>query len=49
MKAWFRKHNDEVTVAWAQEANARRLLIEMAFTATQQKARGWFQKCNYEV
>jgi DDE superfamily endonuclease len=47
MKAWFRKHNDEVAVAWAEERTARQLLIEMAFTATPQKAAGWFRKCNY--
>lgn len=49
MKAWFRKHNDAVTLAWDEERTARRLLVEMAFTATPEKAAGWFQKCNYVV
>lgn len=47
MKAWFRKHNDEVAAAWASERTARLLLIEMAFTTTAAKASGWFRKCNY--
>jgi transposase len=49
MKAWFRRHNDLVREHWDDEPAARRLLGEMAFTATSEKAAGWFRKCQYPV
>lgn len=47
MKAWFRKNNELVRGCWERESLARRLLINMAFTASPEKAVGWFKKCRY--
>lgn len=49
MKAWFRRNNDEVAMVWNDRVQAELLLIRMAYTATAEKAQGWFRKCNYEV
>lgn len=49
MKAWFRKNNEAVAAVWDTDLEARLFLIRMAYTATPEKARGWFRKCNYDV
>jgi transposase len=49
MKFWFRRNHDEVVDCWGDERRARHLLIQMAYTATAEKAAGWFRKCRYPV
>jgi transposase len=47
MKAWFRKHRSIVDVCWDDEYMANRLLNAVAYSASSDKARGWFLKCRY--
>jgi transposase len=47
MKAWIRKYNDTVREHWKDEVHARQLLMRMVFTATSEKAEGWYRKCRY--
>jgi hypothetical protein len=49
MKFWFQKHNDLVAEQWWDERQAHRLLTTMAYTATADKAKGWFKHCKYPV
>jgi transposase len=49
MKAWFRRNTETVAAVWDRDLEARQLCIRMAFTATAEKAEGWFRKCNYPV
>ncbi|PVF91028.1 hypothetical protein CPB86DRAFT_720218 [Serendipita vermifera] len=47
MKAWFRRNRDLVDTCWSDEHLTRILLIRMAFSATPDKAKGWFRMCGY--
>lgn len=47
MKTLFKRNQDIVTNYWKNEQHVRELLIRTAFSATADKARKWFQHCNY--
>jgi hypothetical protein len=47
MKAWLRRNNGMVTEIWNDKYLVNQLLWRMAREATPEKAKGWFNQCNY--